>query len=167
MKHASQTLRGLITLLAVALLAGAAPGAWAKAAYVGEDEMIRQAEVIALVDISRVEQAETKGGQFDYREIAHATVRQTLKGALPQAVNLYGDETFICAQVRFAPGRYLVFLRRDGGLLVGCNWHLSVRPIKDAQVEWFVAGDGRELSWQPFDAVRARIEKSTLPPDVK
>ena len=147
-----------LTLFVVALFAGALPDAFAKAYYAPADEMIRRAEVIAIVDISHVEHAKTKAKRFDYSEIAHATVQQTLKGALPQKVKLYGGESFICAQVHFARGRYLVFLGRAHDLLVGCNWHLSVRPIKDTQVEWYVFGKTHKLSWQRLLPVVKRIE---------
>src|ERR1043166_1386675 len=122
--------------------------------------MIRESDFIALVDISRVDDTETKGTHWTYRRKAAATVSQSLKGSLPQDVLLYGDEDFICAQVKFQPGRYLVFLRRDGDLLVGPNWHLSVRPLKDAQVEWYVPGERLKLSWQPLDTVMKRIMRS-------
>jgi hypothetical protein len=153
-----------LTLFVVALFAGARPGALAKAYYAPADEMIRRAEVIAIVDISHVVHAKTKAKPFDYSEIAHATVQQTLKGALPQKVKLYGGESFICAQVHFAPGRYLVFLGRAHDLLVGCNWHLSVRPIKGAEVEWYAPGETLKLSWQRLLPVLKRIENSSATP---
>ena len=167
MNHAKETLRRFIALLAATLLAGAVPSAFAKAYYAPEDEMISRAEVIAIVDISRVERAETKSESETYSEIAHASVHQTLKGTLPQTVKLYGGESFICAQVHFAPGRYLIFLSHDRDLLVGCNWHLSVRPVKDTQVEWYVPGEHLKLSWQPLDTVLARIKNPPAKPKDK
>src|SRR5687768_4422391 len=110
MNHTIETLRGCIVSLVAAFFAGAVPPASAKAYYAPEHEMIERAEVIAIVDIARVELTKTKSKLFDYSEIAHATVHQTLKGTLPQAVKLYGGESFVCAQVHFARGRYLVFL---------------------------------------------------------
>jgi hypothetical protein len=128
--------------------------------------MIERAEVIAIVNITHVEKADTKGTNWNYREIANATIEQTLKGTVPQTVKLYGGEDFICAQVHFTPGRHIVFLRRDGGLLVGCNWYLSVRPIKDVQVEWYVEGKRMDLSWQPLATVIERIkDKPDKPKD--
>ena len=167
MNHAQKTLRNFITVLVATLFAGAVPSTFAKAYYATEDEMIERAEAIAIVDISRVESAETKAEPFNYSEIAHATVKQTLKGTLPQTVKLYGGESFICAQVHFAPGRYLVFLSRDHDFLVGCNWHLSVRPIKDTQVEWYVPGERLKLSWQQLDTVLGRIKNPTAKPKAK
>jgi hypothetical protein len=167
MNHAKTSSLTFLGLLLFTLFAGALPRAFAKAHYALEDEMIERAEIIAIVDISRVEEAKTKGTHWTYSEIAHATVQQTLKGTLPQTVRLYGGEDFICAQVRFAAGRYLVFLRRDGERLAGCNWHLSVRPIKEAQVEWYAPGQRLELSWQRLYPVIQRIKNSTTKPKDK
>ena len=97
MKHAKQTLRRFIVLLAAVLFAGAVPSAAAKAYYATEAEMISRAEVIAIVDIFRVERAGTKSKSERYSEIAHATVQQALKGTAPQTLKLYGGEDFICA----------------------------------------------------------------------
>ena len=167
MNHKKSTLRNFLAVLLAASLAGAVPHADAKANYATEDEMIEHAEVIAIVDISRVEKAETKSQPFNYREIAHATVQQTLKGKLPREVKLYGGESFICAQVHFTPGRALVFLRHDGEFLVGCNWHLSVRPIKGTEVEWYLPGERIALSWQSLDTVLARIQNPPAKPKTK
>ena len=160
-------LRQFITAFIAILCAATAPNALAKAAYAAEEEMIERAEAIAIVNVTRVEKTETKGKHWIYSEIAHATVEQTLKGTLPQTVKLYGGEDFICAQVHFAAGRYFVFLRRDGELLVGCNWHLSVRPIKDGQAEWYAVGEHMTLSWQPLNAVLGRIKNPVLKPKSK
>ena len=167
MIHKKSTLRKFLTVLFASSLAGAVPHADAKAYYGLENEMIERAEVIAIVDISRVEKTETKSQPFNYREIAHATVQQTLKGKLPQEVQLDGGESFICAQVHFKPGRALVFLRRDGELLAGCNWHLSVRPIKGTEVEWYLPGERIALSWQSLDTVLARIQPPPAKPKIK
>jgi len=145
----------------------AAPSSFAKAYFATEDEMIERAEAIAIVDISRVENAETKAEPFSYSEIAYATVQHTLKGSLPQTVKLYGGESFICAQVHFMPGRYLVFLTLDHDFLVGCNWQLSVRPIKDTLIEWYVPGERLKLSWQKLDTVLGRIKNTTEKPKDK
>ena len=160
MTNAQIIVRRFFTLLAVSSLFATVPRLYAKAYFASESEMIALAEIIAIVNISGVEQAETRSTSFNYYEIAHATVEQTLKGTLPKNVKLYGAENFICAQVRYTPGRRLVFLQRNGDLLAGCNWHLGVRPIKGDEVEWYKPGERLGLSWQPLDAVLARIKKS-------
>jgi len=167
MNRPKSTLRKFLAVLFAASLAGAVPHADAKAYYAPEDEMIERAEVIAIVDISRVEKTETKSQPFNYSQIAHATVQETLKGKLPKEIQLYGGESFECAQVHFTPGRSLVFLRHAGEFLVGCNWDLSVRPIKDTEVEWYVPGERHNLSWQLLDTVLARIQNAPAKPKTK
>ncbi len=150
-------MKSLLGLFVFAWVLASSPAVWAKAYFADAKEMVEQSVAIAIVDIESVKAVEEKGSIWTYRERAQAKVQQQLKGSLPKNVQLFGQETFICAQVRFQPGRYLVFLKRDGDKLVGANWHLSVRPIKDGQVEWFSGKDRRELSWQPLSEVLEEI----------
>jgi len=164
MNRSKETLRELIALLTLAFFAGPAPSAFAALGYMTEDDMVRRAEIIAIVDISHVERVKTKSWPFDYNEIAYATVRQTLKGTLPQTVKLYGGESFPCAQAHFAAGRYLVFLLRHQDLLVACNDYFGIRPINGTQVEWYVPGERLKLSFQPLDTVLQRIKNLAAKP---
>jgi hypothetical protein len=116
--------------------------AYGKAGYEDKAEMLKQAEIIALVDITKVESAKAKGKTWTYSEVASAKAERVLKGKLPNEVKLYGRENFICAQVRYQPGKFLVFLRHDEDMLVGVNWHLGVRPVSGETVEW-LSGDDR------------------------
>jgi hypothetical protein len=121
-------------LLGVVLSGSSAPRAY----YAGKARMIAQSEVIAVVDVRRVGSASARGRHWTYAQAADAVVEQTLKGELPPRVRLYAQEDFICARVDFRPGRYVVFLTRDGELLAGSNWYLSARPIRDdGRVEWY------------------------------
>jgi hypothetical protein len=129
-----------------------------KAAYYGKAETIKQAEFIAIVDIATVEPAGVKGKVWTYGEIASAKVERVLKGELPKEVKLHGKEDFICAQVRYKPGRQLVFLQRDGDLFVGWNWHLGVRPISGDKIEWFADDKNLTTTSQDLKAVLAEIE---------
>ena len=132
--------------------------AQAKAYYASEAETIARSDAIAVVQIEKVEAIETKAEPFDYRQIAHAKVERTLKGILPESILIHGSETFICAQVRLRPGKFLVCLRKAGAFLVGANWHLSVRPIEGDKVEWYTPGTHMDLSWQPLDPVLQRVK---------
>ena len=151
-------LRRLIPLLLILALAGIAR---AKAYYAPKAEMIQRSEVIALVQISKVEKAETKGKVWTYHQKATARVEQVLKGKVPEEIALYGEEDFICARCRFAPGRYLLFLKRDGDLLTGANWHLSIRPVKGNQVEWYADDRGLDLKPAPLAGVLKEIRGQT------
>lgn len=128
------------SLLLVGLVLSLAANAHAKAAYKGKVQMIETAEVIAVVDITGLEKVSVKGKGWTYGQRASGKVENVLKGTLPKRVSLYGDENFICARCHFEVGRYLVFLDRDGELLTGSNWHLSIRKISgdsEEKVEWF------------------------------
>ena len=166
MNSATENLRELLAVLALAFFAGPVPSAVAKIGYMNEDTMVRYAEIIAIVDISHVEHVKIKSRPLDYTEIADATVQQTLKGTLPQPVKLYGGRSFACAQDHFAAGRYLVFLVRHQDLLASCNDYFGIRPINGAQVEWYVPGERTlKLSFQPLDTVLQRIKNLTAKPN--
>lgn len=117
----------------------ASSDAHAKASFMAKPAMIKSAAVIAIVEITNVEQVSIKGPHWTYGQKATANVETVLKGTLPMTVALMGDEDFICARCHFEPGRYIVFLNRDPkiGFLTGVNWQLSTRKITGASVEWF------------------------------
>jgi hypothetical protein len=138
------TPRALTFICPLALVLACATHAQAKAAYAAKAEMIKRCAAVAVVEVTAVESVEVKGQHWTYAEKASAKVESVLKGDLPKggAIALHGREDFICAQCRFPPGRYIVFLNQDSGLWVGSNWHLSVRPIttdKDGAqtVDWY------------------------------
>lgn len=128
------------SLILIGLVLSLAAVCQARAAFKGKVQMIETAEVIAVVEITGVEKVSVKGKYWTYGQKASAKVENVLKGKLPDNVSLYGDEDFICARCHFEVGRYLVFLDRDGELLTGNNWHLSIRKItgdSEEKVEWF------------------------------
>ena len=133
----------------------------AKAAFQSLEQMIATSEAIAVVQIQKTEKISIKGEHWTYGQKATARVERILKGDLPKQIALYGDENFECAQCRFAPGRMLVFLKREGNLWTGNNWHLGAREVKNGRVEWFSDAKGSpfELKSQPHDAVLAEVRK--------
>ncbi|CAN5795709.1 hypothetical protein BH11VER1_BH11VER1_33780 [soil metagenome] len=57
-------------------------------------------------------------------------------------------------------GHFLAFLNRDGELWVGANWHLSLRPVKDGEIAWYVDPDrSRSLAYQRNDSVLNGIQE--------
>ena len=124
-------------ILLLLILLGVASPCFAKARYAQKKDMIEEAECIAIVNITKVEEADKKGNSWTYRQKATATVEQCLKGDVKGNITIYGLETFICAQCRYETGRFILFLRKDGSLWVGSNWHLGIRPIKEKTVQWF------------------------------
>jgi hypothetical protein len=147
-------MRFVISGVLIALLS---PVALSRPYYMSKAELIRKAQVIAILRISHVESVEVTGSEQVYRQSALATVERVIKGNVPGRVTLYGLQT-LEARVEFALGTYLVFLSRDGDLLVGTNWHLSLRPINKGKVEWYASNEGYRLKTAQLSAVLKEIE---------
>ena len=133
-----------LALLALTCLVSIPVGA--RAAYATRLQMVRRAVAIAVLDIGPVEARTTKGRHWTYSQRAEAKVVETLKGQLPPEVKLVAGEDFICARTQLAEGRCLAFLMKDGEDYVGCNWHLSLRPVSASnQIEWLMQPDTNML----------------------
>ncbi len=133
---------------------------YAKAYFASKVEMIKKADIIAIVDIINVENTETKSEHWTYGQKVTAKVDEILKGKPSKDITIYGKEDFICAQCLFKNGKFLLFLKYDKNLLVGSNWSFSIRPIKDKSVEWYKK-DGKsifELEYVPLDNVVQEIK---------
>lgn len=129
-------------LAALSLLGFLHSEAYAKAYFQGKDEMIANAEAIAIIRIDSVRETEVQGRTWIYRQLASVSVTDLLKGELPENFLLYGSEDFICARCPLATGTYLAFLKKDGNLWTGSNWHLSLRKISGANVAWYRTEEG-------------------------
>lgn len=143
-----------MTLLILILLCLIAPPeVSAKAAFKSKEAMIKSADVIALVEILRVEKTKTAGKPFDYGQKAFADPITVLKGSMQKNSVFLGDESFICAQVKFKPGRALVFLKKHSGFYTGNNWGLSVREVtgerQSEKIDWFDGKNGFSARPQP------------------
>lgn len=146
-------------ILILAFLCFSGMDLFAKAYFQTKDEMIEKAEVIAIISIGEVKVAETHGVNWTYRQSAIATVESVLKGTLPKTITLYGMENFPCAQCLLGKGRFIAFLKKDGDLWTGSNWHLSFRPIQGTTVEWYKAEDDRyEMVPIPLETVIQEIK---------
>ena len=164
-----------ITLLTVGVFSIMEPVSLAKAAYQSKTQMITNSEYIAVVNVTAVHKVDRKGFNWTYSNEADASLEKSLKGKLPKSFKIYGGENFICAHVELGTGKYLVFLNRSGDLLIGSNWHLSVRPIKDGKIEWFDSEGISPLKFAAASTVISEIDKSlfdkknfdALPPDLK
>lgn len=153
-------MKGLITLLVLLGLAGTA---MAKAYFSPKKEMIQRAEAIAVVNITSVIETNVDAiaGEpgWSYRQKATADVERTLKGNAKGTIEIYGMESFICAQCRYEKGRFLVFLRRERDRWVGANWQPGIRPITGDTVSWPVKDDDAFASKPaPLADVIAEIE---------
>jgi hypothetical protein len=132
----------------------------AKAYFQTKAEMIQQADVIAIITITAVKPSEAKGTSWTYRKSGEARVETVYKGDIPKAFTIHGEETFICASCPISEGRFLAFLKKDGDLWRGSNWHLSLRPIRGENVEWYGNDDNRyEMKPAPLQTVLDEVKR--------
>lgn len=121
--------------------------------------MIQKADVIAIITITDVRESDTNGKTWTYRQMGKAAVETLLKGAIPKDFTIYGSETFICAQCPLSRGRFIAFLKKDDALWTGSNWHLSLRPIKGNEVDWYVDDQNRyDMKPSPLGKVLDQIK---------
>ena len=140
-------------------LCSLSPQVFAKAYFQTKNEMIERAEAIAIVEISAIQDSDAKSKVWSYRTKGAVKVEEVIKGNLPQEFTLYGAETFTCASCPIVKGRFIAFLKKNGDLWTGSNWHLSLRPIKGDMVEWYVADDNRyEMKPTALNSVLAEIK---------
>lgn len=157
--------RLLACLLGLAVMTGSAQG---KAYFAPKAEMIRRAEAIAVVNIAAVGKVEKTTEGWTYAQKATGTVERCLKGGLSGGIEIHGMESFICAQCRYATGRHLLFLRKEGNLWVGANWQPGIRPIDGDRVSWFAEDDDAFASRSVpladvLTEIEARVKKDAAP----
>ena len=122
------------------------------------DEMIRDADAIAIVKIVEVEPEKLEEQTWRYKDmVASIEVKETIKGDLSKVRSIYIPNEFPCAVVDVTPGEYLVFLQRRKGVMTNANWHLSLRAIHGDTVSWFSENDN-DVSDIPLSEMRQRIE---------
>ncbi len=139
-----------------------APHTFAKAYYADKMNMIQEAEVIAVVNIAKVEDAEKKvESGWTYRQKASGQIEECIKGGLSGQIEVFGMESFVCARCEYKTGRFLLFLSKgDKDFWRGANWHLGIRPIAvDDKVDWFKDDKSRfDMTPQPLADVLKEIE---------
>ena len=132
-------------------------------------ELVNCCRLIAVIDVEEPEKvtadSDTAGldmmqmPQWDYRQRAKAKVVRKLKNDIPDNFVLHGSENNTEAQCKLKKGRFLAFLTKDGIFWVGANWQLSLRPIVDNKIEWYVS-DNKSLpmTFQAEKSVIAEIQ---------
>jgi hypothetical protein len=147
-------------------------GAHGEGGYHPPPEMIRRSDFIAVITIGRVTPLpKTQHPRWNYGQRAHAVVERNIKGALPRAIAIYGDENFVCQQTELSPGRYVAFLMRGlGGRLHSSNYQMGIRPIRGDTVEWYYRGGdplgptyGYKFRWQRLDFLLRHISSTPGP----
>ena len=140
-------------LLLILILIGIASPIFAKARYAQKKDMIKEAELIVIVNITKVEKTAKGGAVWAYRQKATATIEQCLKGNEKGNITIYGYETFQCAHCLYKKGRFILFLKKDGDLWVGSNWQAGIFPIKNDNVLWFKDDE----SWETKDVPLKKV----------
>ncbi|MBK1884382.1 hypothetical protein JIN85_18335 [Luteolibacter pohnpeiensis] len=167
-------MKTLVSLLVILL--ASSWSAYGRAYFFTRSELIENSSAIAIIVVGEPEPAKPVGENRDpfaaeddgasgkvwtYSEQANVRVEKVLKGDLPDEFILYGHESYICAHCPLAKGRFLAFLSKDGELWVGANWQLSLRPIKEDQVEWYISEDQRyPMKFQKLDDVLKLVSAS-------
>ena len=132
---------------------------FAKAYFQTKEEMVERSQAIAVVSIGEVEPVEKQGNHVTYLQRAKVQVKSVLKGKLPDEFIMYGLENFICAQCALNEGSFIVFLKKDGDLWTGSNWHFSLRKINNGTVDWYVSNENRyEMAPAPLKKVIKEIK---------
>jgi len=129
--------------------------AHAKAYFADKKEMVREADLIALVEITRLKKLEPE--KSCGTDEARAKLIHLVKGSGAAEITFRVPCFFPCAIVNLKPGRHLVFLKEREGILQGNNWHLSYRPVTAGEVEWYEKGPG-QLKKQPLLEVLADVQ---------
>jgi len=139
--------------------------------YHPPDEMIWLSEFIGIITIDRVSPLpKTEHPRWQFGQRAHATVERNLKGTLPRAIDIYGDENLVCQQTELSRGRFLAFLVRASGKLQSTNYQMGIRPIRGDHVEWYHRGGDRislnygyKFRWQRLDPLLRHISDALRP----
>ncbi|MGD9128658.1 MAG: hypothetical protein PVH19_14880, partial [Planctomycetia bacterium] len=135
---------------------------FARIRYADKTEMVEGAKAIAVVDITKVEEVETKGKMWNYSQKATGTIEQVLKGDLKKGekIEICGMEDFECTRCRYATGRFLLFLGKDEKIWNGSNWQRGIRPIENDKVDWYKKDNDNIVGEaKPLEEVVAEVEK--------
>lgn len=151
----------LLTVFSVCL--GVACQVQAKARFYDRTELVQNSSHIAVVSIGPVTNGKWTGKHWTYTQSASAQVVKTVKGTLPETIQLWGGEEFECAQTQLHSGRYLAFLIQEGQHYVGSNWANSLREIQQGDaLMWFGdAKDGFKPKTTPLSVVLKQISSES------
>lgn len=129
------------TLFAITLAFSSGQSSHAKYRFLSPTEMIQNSDVIAIVDISSVEDVETTSEHWTYTQRAHATIDQLIKGRPEKSIILVGKlKKKLCVpDWTLEPGKQLVFIRKrkSNDDYVSANSGAGLLPIRNGKVAWF------------------------------
>lgn len=137
----------------------------ASAGFMGKEDMIHDADIIAIVDIQELISTDTTKAQVTL--IAHAGIAQVIKGQdiLVEHIKTSQDRKlefkipkfFPCAMFDVSTGRHIVFLRKTENELLGSNWERSYVYISKGTGLWYNENE-MSLIEMPVDEILRDIE---------
>ena len=140
-----------------------APMAHAQISFASIEEMIKDADVIAVVEVLEARPARITEANLRHKDmVANMRIETVIKGEMPTGVtaSMFLMDGFPYVTVDVRPGTYLVFLRLHEDVLLNSNWHVSLRPIREGSVEWF-SERTKNVVYLSLDDVTAEI-RATL-----
>ncbi len=112
--------------------------------YTTTDAMIKNADVIAVVNVGPIQKTNAPDKALECHQMAQAAVEQTLKGSPPKSITIYGGincKGFVACvpDVSLTSGRSLVFLRRKVEVangFISANADRGIQKISNDTVQW-------------------------------
>jgi hypothetical protein len=155
-------------VLLLATLAPAGAKYWASS----KAELIKEAAVIAVVEVTEVAKANVADGTRTYEQQARARPVNVLKGQLPKQFEILAKENYDCAQSSYKPGRYLVFLKPvDSVRYATASFHMGQFLIQDDRVLWFEGESRTKKRITPLETVlgdlKVRLADGARPDDTR
>lgn len=106
-------------------------------AYISREEMISGADLIAVIQIDKVEKVVSEKNGRPAGQKANAAVLSVIKGQTLRSVDISVNEFDGCANVaRLVPGRFLAFLSSYRGRWGPVNDDLGLIPVVNNQLVW-------------------------------
>lgn len=131
-----------------------------------EVQACAQTDLVVIATISAAKDVPTDdsfGGRswqnFGFAQFAQAEVEQTLLGAPPDELWIYGGKLPAGTDFRLEEGRYLVLLKKvKDGAYRAVDWHYSFAPLKDGKVGWLLERFPAKREWISSAEVLRRIK---------
>lgn len=111
-----------------------------------QDEMIRNAPIIAVIRIENVTTDYNRAGMWSYHQKAHCRTERVVKGVLPKEFDVLARSGYRCDTTKYEPdSRYLVMLNEKDGHYITYWWGQGQNLVSptDNKLRWF--GDDKTL----------------------
>lgn len=116
-----------------------------KTGIMGKEEMIKQSDLIAVVEIQELVSTDKSRIQVDL--IATAQAATVLKGEAKGQITFRIPRFFPCGAFDVSTGRHLVFLKKnEDGEYAGVNWYVSYVHLTGPGAKWYGDDSGAIIS---------------------